>query len=273
MSDPLWFFWGGNHLTFLRWMTLKSASLVHDNVILVRRENDQALHESEMRASKHWHEHQDFQMPAIGKNWIDRLPPTVKQIPLHEIALDLAELAAPDVQTSDLLGWKLLAEQGGTVADMDVLFIRPLPVITAPIQMVVCTGWPKAGYMPIGFLQGRPCEFWREMYQRAREAYNPTVYESCGAGRFPASWDEIPEPKALLSERVVYPFALKGEWMQWHPWMFERNDYPEIPEDCCGVHWYGGMNQSWNMALTADNVATMPGAVPAEIRRILAACA
>lgn len=268
MSLPLWFFWSGNHLTFLRWMTLKSAARIHDKVILVRREHDPALRDAELQASKNWHEHQDFQFPELGKNWIDRLPPEVEVVKLHEIAPDLAELAAPDVQTSDLLGWKLLAEQGGSVADMDVLFIRSIPEVTHPIQIVVCTGSPKVGYMPIGFLQGQPCDFWREMYQRAREAYDPNVYESCGASRFP-ELARIPNPH-LLSERVVYPFALKGEWMEWHRWMFETNDYPPIPEDCSGYHWYGGFNQSWNWAITEDNVASLPGAVPAAIRKILA---
>jgi hypothetical protein len=219
-EHPLWLYWGGNHLTYLRWATIATAARFHDHVILVRRPERASVHVPAVDAAQHWHEHQDFQRPLEGKNWIGEIPKSVELVTLEEVAPQIAELEAPDVQTSDLLAWHLLATRGGTVADMDVVFIDRLPEVTHPIQMVVCTGWPLAGYMPIGFLQGEPCDFWRAMYRRAREAYNPKVYQSCGAERFPP-WAEIPEPKRLLPEHVVYPFALKAEWMRWHDWMFE----------------------------------------------------
>ena len=269
MSDPLWFFWSGNHLTFLRWMTLVSAATVHDNVILIRRRPDPELHQSEREAASHWHENQDFQQAPIGKNWIDEIPENVKQVDLEEFEPEIAALRAPDVQTSDLLGWKILGTRGGSVADMDVLFFGSLPEITHYVQAVVCTGWPKAGYMPIGFLQGKPCAYWQEMYRRARERYDPKVYESCGANLF-LPWDQIPEPKRLLPESIVYPFALRAEWMQWHPWMFETNDWPRIPDECIGAHWYGGKNQDYNWAITPENVTHMRGMIPTMIRPLLA---
>jgi hypothetical protein len=268
LNDTLWFFWGGGHLTFLRWMTLLSASRVHENVVLVRRDNDDLLQAAEIDAATHWHEHQDFQQRVPwGRNWITEIPASIRQMQLSEVAPEIAAMRAPDVQTSDLLAWWILANHGGTVADMDVLFLRPLPAITDPIHLVVCTGWPMVGYMPIGFLQGAPCQFWRDMYRRARERYNPQVYQSCGATLFP-SWEEVPEPKQRLSEHVVYPFALKAEWMQWHIWMFESKEWPAIPDECCGIHWYGGKNQAYNWSITYENVGVMPGAVPAMIRSI-----
>jgi hypothetical protein len=200
---------------------------------------------------------------------MEDLPAKLKVMTLDEVCPELVKLRAPDVHTSDLLAWWLLAEHGGSVADMDVLFIRPLPEITHPIQMVVCTGWPLKGYMPIGFLQGQPCAFWRMMYQRGRERYDPQVYQSCGVPCFPP-WDEIPEPKRLLSEYVVYPFALKAEWMAWHPWMFESSEWPEIPEDTVGLHWYAGRNQKANWLLDREAIDTAPGAIPWAARKVLA---
>lgn len=269
MSVPIWFFWSGDHLTFLRWMTLASACHYHDDVVLVRRMDNERDRLSKLKAAEHWHEHQDFQRQARGKNWLEHLPSSVRTVALHEVAPEIAELAAPDVHTSDLLAWWILAEHGGTAADMDIVFIRPLPEITHPIQLVLCTGWPLTDYMPIGFMQGQPSPFWRTMYQRARERYDPNVYQSCGGPCFPP-WPEIPEPKRLLSEYVVYPFALRAEWMLWHPWMFESETWPEIPEECVGIHWYGGKNQKFNWTVDEDGVETMPGAVPWAVRKVLA---
>lgn len=269
MSHPLWLFWSGDHLTFLRWMTIKSAAIVHDEVVLVRRRVDSSLRDSELEASRTWHEHQDFQrvIPA-GRNWIDDIPPQVRQVWLEDVAREIADLRAPDVQTSDLLGWWLLAEYGGSVADMDVVFLKPPPAIDHDVKVVRCSGSPKVGYMPIGFLQGRPCKFWREMYRRALERYNPAIYESCGAGLFPP-YHAIQGDKGLLSEAIVYPFALRADWMAWHPWMFEADSWPTIPEECIGVHWYGGMNQEHNWALTHENLPSAKGAIPWAIRHIL----
>jgi hypothetical protein len=269
MKDALWFYWGGDHLTFLRWATLASACQMHPRVILVRRRHDPDQRRAALDAARTWHERQDFQEEANGRNWMSDLPAGIQVMWLDEVAPEIAAVQAPDVQTSDLLGWWLLANHGGTVADMDVVFIRSLPVVEADVQIVVCSGWPKVGYMPIGFLQGRPCDYWRSMYRRARERYDPRIYESCGAGLF-LPWDQIPESKRLLPESIVYPFALKAEWGRWHAWMFQSPEWPDIPEECCGIHWYGGNNQRFNRAITADNIEDWDGAVPWAVRQMLA---
>jgi len=257
----LWFFWGNNHLTFLRWVTLESACHFHDNVVLVRRRPVSKL-------TVQWQERQDFHYDACGRNWMNELPSKVTVLWLEDIAPEIAKLQAPDIQTSDMLAWWALAKHGGTVADMDIVFTHRLPPITHPIHMVICTGYPLAGYTPIGFLQGQPCDFWDHMYRQALLRYDPYVYQSCGAMLFPP-WDQIPEPKALLPECIVYPWALQASWDLWHDWMFERDNWPPIPVGCCGIHWYGGKNQNYNQAMTNESVMTMRGAIPDAIRRLL----
>lgn len=262
--SALWLYWGGDHMSYLRWVTVASAARFHDDVRLIRRPGRSDAH---VAAGGAWLERQDFQNPASGDNWIDKIPASVKVLDLADVAPDIAALDAPDVQTSDLLGWWLLAEHGGSVADMDVVFMAKIPDPIDDVQLVVCTGAPKVGYMPIGFIQGKPCEFWRWMYRRARERYDPRIYQSCGPPLFP-SWNEIPGPKRRLSESIVYPFALKGQWMQWHQWMFEAKRWPAFPADCAGVHWYGGANQQYNRALCPANIGLAPGAVPWAIRQV-----
>jgi hypothetical protein len=249
-------------------MTLVSAKRIHERVVLIHRPHDDAFRTNARAMSRHWHESQDFQSDDMGANYLDQLPAGVEIRRLQDVAPEIAAIRAPDVQTSDLLAWWLLAHHGGSVADMDVLFLRDLPPVTHDVHAVVCTGWPRAGYMPIGFLQGRPCHFWREMFRRSVERYDPTVYESCGAGMFPA-WAEIPEPKQLLSEYAVYPFALKAEWMRWHDWMFEDATWPDLPAECFGVHWYGGKNQEYNRALTRENYRARPGLISWAIAEVL----
>lgn len=261
MKDAVWFFWGNDHLTFLRWMTLESACRVHENVVLVRRQ-------PVPQVSPPWKETQDFQYGARGRNWMNELPAGVTTLWLEEIAPEIANLKAPDVQTSDMLAWWALARHGGTVADMDIVFTESIPLVTHPIHMVVCTGHPLVGYTPIGLLQGQPCSFWELMFQKSLARYDPNVYQSCGAMLFPP-WGQIPEPKALLPECIVYPWALIASWDLWHDWMFTSPSWPKPPVGCCGIHWYGGKNQAHNQAMTEETVMHMRGAVPDAIRKLL----
>lgn len=234
--NTLWFFWGQPHLSYLRYLTLLSASKIHRSIVLVTRETP-------VSPVVDWKEQQDFQIEPKGRNWmpeVDRLP--VERITLEQLAPEIAVLRAPDVQTSDLLGWWILGQYGGTVADMDIVFYRELPEIIQDVQVTVFEGHPQPGYMPVSFMQGRPCAEWRYAYKVAKSEYDPNVYESCGAGCFRASMSP------WLSERVIYPWAGQP-WHRWHSWLFREDQWPEIPESSVGLHWYAGHNQKHNQAI------------------------
>lgn len=255
-SDTLWFYWGQEHMTFLRWMTLFSAARIHDNVVLILRRNP-------VQSKVNWKEQQDFQQKPIGHNWIKNIGAlSVKTIYLEETIPEIARLEAPDVQTSDLLAWWLLSEHGGTVADMDIVFLTELPQIEFDVQVAVFDGYPKSGYMPVTFMQGRPCSIWREAYQRALRSYHPDKYKSCGSDVL------IPRPISRLSQHVVFPWAGHASWSLWHKWLFEAETWPEIPDDCCGIHWYAGHNQRFNQAIK-DPLHVTRGAVAWAVKQVL----
>lgn len=239
MNDfgTLWFFWGQERMTFLRAMTLRSACRIHGNVALITRP---ACHEG----GAEWKERQDFQFNSNLPDWshtLDALP--IRRLALRDFAPDIADLSADDVHTADLLRWKILAEYGGTVADMDIVFIRPLPAVDADVKIVRFSGHPKPGYAPVSFMQGRPCETWRIAFARAWSSYDPATYESCGSGVIP---DAVP---GALDEHIIFPWAGEHPWSLWRDWMFTSDKWPAIPSTCCGIHWYAGHNQAFNQAL------------------------
>jgi len=239
MSNPLWFFWGQPHMTFLRWLTLRSARRIHEDVrLVVRREP--------VTPKVTWEEKQDFQFGTPEPDWMRNVPELgIEMIDLEDIAPKIAALKAPDIQTSDLLVWYLLSKYGGTVADMDIVFIKPLPEISADVELTVFSGHPKSGYTPVSFMQGRPCVTWSECYQRAMTAYRFDDYESCGTRNAPG--DVAP----LLSDHVVYPWAKEYPWSIWSAWLFWSEKWPAIPDDCIGLHWYAGHNQTFNQRITS----------------------
>jgi hypothetical protein len=232
----LWFFWGQPYMSYLRWVTLRTATLIHPNVVLVRREHP-------ISPDVSWAEHQDFQAGPPDRDWMPNalaLPLTV--IGLEELAPDIAAMQAPDVQTADLLKWWVLAKQGGTVADTDIVFLRPLPQISHDVELVVFSGHPESGYVPVSIMQGKPNPVWDDAFRIAVDSYRREAYESCGS----AAIMQGPPQLARLSERVVFPWAGAYPWSRWHAWLFGSKQWPGIPRDCCGIHWYAGHNQAWN---------------------------
>jgi hypothetical protein len=237
-------------------MTLFSASRIHDDIVLV-------LRKEEIKPDVPWKESQDFQIMPSGKNWLpeaERLP--IKTVLLEDIAPEIAKLKAPDVHTADLLAWWILANKGGTVADMDIVFLKPLSSIERDAQVVVFTENPKPGYIPVSFMQGKPCWYWNMAYDNALKLYVPYSYESCGSNALTI------KAAPGLREHIVFPWAGKYPWSLWRPWMFESKEWPEIPEDCCGIHWYGGHNQKWNQAIKDENNLG-DGAIPWAIRKVM----
>lgn len=262
MSDPIWFYWGGKALSFLRWSTLVSVGLYHDDVRLVVRRG-----KSPRAASKWSGIDQDFHHPNTTVDYYDRLkdvPGGVTVIEIDEIAPAIANLRAPDVHTSDLLSWHILSAYGGTVADMDIVFHGPVPEVERDVQVVCFTKFSQVGYVPVGFMQGRPCDLWREMLGRAAAAYDPNFYESCGSTCIQ------PSVRGTLPETIVFPWAGRYAWDEWHEFMFGSPTWPTIPPEpeCCGIHWYGGHNQEWNRQIKC--AADLPcGAIGAAVKETL----
>ena len=231
---PLWFFWGQKDMTFLRYMTLFSACKIHPDVRLVVREE-------EIRPVVKWAEPQDFQhRPKV--DWMPKvceLPLSIVQ--LNDVAPEINALRADDVHTSDLLSWWLMATQGGTACDMDIVFLKPLPSIAQDVEIVRQT-IPFA-YVPIAYMQGRPAEKWMETYRKALAAYNPEAYQSCGGENLK------PWPEAALSQFIVYPW-MGASFIQMLQYMFDAPHWPPLPDSTIGIHWYAGGLQARNQQIT-----------------------
>lgn len=250
-------------MSYLRYMTLLSASLIHDDITLILRRKPLSF------TSAFW-ERQECEIELSERGAYlclnqdkKKLPENIKIKYLEDIAPEIAALRAHDIHTSDLLAWYLLARYGGTVADMDIVFFKPLPEIINDVQVVVFTSYPKKNYLPVTFMQGRPCSKWNNTYERALAAYDPEVYESCGASAI------LRPEEGNLSEQIVFPWAGKYPIRRWHRWFFQDNRYPAIPDDCIGIHWYAGRNQKWNQAIKCDS-DLKAGAIAWACRKVLA---
>ena len=164
---------------------------------------------------------------------------------MEDVAPEIARLKASDVHTSDLLGWYLLAKYGGTVSDMDIIYIKPIPEIITSVQLIVLDSYNDQ--MIVSFMQGGACKFWEDMYNKALSNYDPLIYQSCGGDIFQPK-EEI-EDLTVLSEEVIRPFKVPHADLEKVLFWSGR----KIPEECIGIHWYGGTHQHYNNHIDDSN--------------------
>ena len=249
----IYLYWGNRILSFLRYMGLYSCCKFGDNVTLILRKEE---NKDQLKVRQVWHEEQDF-FSYEGINYfehVSKLPLTIEY--LEDEYPDIAELNAPEVQTFDLLKWKILATKGGVLVDLDIIFFKPIPEITHDIEIIIFDKYPKKGYIPVSYMQGRPSKWWEEQYHKALKNYNFNKYESCGNDILKYTLKDIQrhDKNATLKRlpsKLVMPFAETHEWKYYHDMTFK--EVHPLPEECVGIHWYGGANQSYNNYYTHYN--------------------
>jgi len=249
----IYFYWGGQRLSFLRYMSLYSACKFNKQVTLILRR--QPL--DKQSKAKGWKEKQDFSS-YTGFDHSSDISILEKKMGLNVVSLEdfceeVARLNYNDVHTSDLLSWYILAFHGGTVSDMDILYFKPQPEIEANVELIRYNGLPKAGYVPVSFMRSKaPCAFFSDMYKIALKI-KPRAYESLGAFLFTPDVLERLSKKEVrwLDPRIVNPFAEKYKWKLYRSLLFES--VAHLPEESVGVHWYAGGNQKYNNRITKEN--------------------
>jgi len=246
----IWLYWGNKAMSFLRYMTVHSACALNDRVVLIVRSEG---------IGHSWAEKQDMNH-YNGPDYTERLNdlPNLEIVLLDMMYSDIALMNAPEVHTSDLLAWRLLADYGGTVSDMDIVYIKPIPEITDDVQLIRF----DFGYYPVAFMQGKPCSFWKEAYEIALDRYAPDNYESCGAPILQVL--PVPDSCRWLPTETVFPFH-DWPWARMRRALF-RHVVDKLPKKTIGIHWYAGANQQTNNRLTHNTFKEQPCTISKAIK-------
>jgi hypothetical protein len=156
----------------------------------------------------------------------------------------------------DLFEWQLLAGQGGWYADMDILFVRPMPEMTSNADSVWCL---EGDEMAVGlFGSGGDNPVFREIYRQAKSHVRPEAYQCAGveavyrvAGLWSMTSPNTSGRDSLRSIRRQFPkeniVVLPTDFLYMHCWRQARQLYKTdapVPETAVGVHWYGGLKES-----------------------------
>ena len=190
----------------------------------------------------------------------------IEVLSLQKYAPEIAQMQLNDVHISDMLGWYFLANEGGIVADMDILFYKPIPYKLyqdIDIGLVSYDRYNDKDILPIGFLIGKPNEFWKALYETSKQICGES-YQCIGIELLRRTVKNIDNLKKeyphLNSVNIgidsVYPYVdVNMDWDTYIKAFYEKDMSDIMPEDCFGIHWYGGNKHSMklNMELTESN--------------------
>lgn len=251
------FFWAGDNLSWMRYMTIKSFRSLHpDWKINLHKCNRYGIGRwlsNEMQDS-HYYDGQSYldQVKMLDVNISEWNPPIPDMAPSH--ACDICE-------------WEILSTTGGFFSDMDVLWVRKIPygLLAKNSSVFVLT----CGFAAIGLCAcEKNSKLFSELKECALENYRPSKYQSTGAeaiyrlaGIWP-KWGAQPLPgyqsvKAFsdrfdgvtyIPETVIYPWDYTKTEM-----IFEQD--LTVPLNCFGIHWFGGslLGAKYNGLLTHRN--------------------
>jgi len=153
----------------------------------------------------------------------------------------------------DLWSYRHLATVGGWYADMDILWVKPMPELTADV--VVCHTCSVIG---IGFLAGMPgCPVWRDVHRHARASYNPRDYQACGVTAMQRCFPSVPVARKKYTECSI--ISVPDDTV--YPWNHTQtscifDESRSVPDRTIGIHWFGGHpnSQIWNNRITRENI-------------------
>ena len=264
--DTIYLYWGNKKLSFLRYLTVYSACKYNPKVTLILKRGDE-------RGGK-WGKAGTDNNPVE-----DYMPRLLNEKPTNLTIQYLEDFApniplATDVYISDTLTWFLLANYGGTVADMDILFIDKVPDVTYDIGLIKYPLLQCGDVYPVGFLQGKPNDIFSAILDQALSNTDYSQHQVVGSDllkRFIPNIDASALNVKWHPHELVYPFSdylVSGSMIRA---AIKRTFVLNctLPNKCIGIHWYGGGAQEYNNIITEDNYRQHKCTISKYIERVL----
>ena len=183
----------------------------------------------------------------------------------------------PDNYISDMLGWYVLAHEGGFKIDMDVLFVKSIPydnLINIDVSL-----FKYHGVCPVGFLFGTPNKFWQNCWESAKKCQSSN-YQSLGPDLLTemVRWDANKSIAykniniQLLSNKIAYPYVDDAKnWDDNCTKPFIEPSTGALPEQCIAIHWYAGHPEArkYNEIITHNNIHIFQNTIAIKIKDML----
>lgn len=250
------FFWVGEKMSWLRYMTLESFCKTNPGW-------EVRLHLSDTKFEDNpWKDNhkQDF-FVYEGADYLKK----VYDLPISIVDWTPTAKINPVCQ-SDLFQWKLLGGEGGFYSDLDILYIKELNYEMVKDYDTLCC--LRDYQFTIGFLGASPKnKFFQDVEKQAKKMYANNRYQSagieavyenikrkCNRLQLPTMTMDIKKAYPTLRlinlpDEVIYPWG----WQEASVNIFQRT--LPLTYRTVGLHWYAGhaVSQQYNSLMQEHN--------------------
>jgi len=233
-----WFYWGETVLPFLRYKTIETFCR-HNPDWIVRYVVPAKPH-SGMTWATHEQKVQIYARDYIGE---------LKHLPIERVTFDFDQIGVrndiPEVYKSDFLRLYLLSTHGGLWSDMDILYFRPVESMAcnsegnagADTFVSICDYGHSIGFM----LAAVGNEYFRTLFQEAKERFRPDNYQAIGAVLYNKLYPTV--QSIAESGRNVVNIPMDTVYA-YHAGIikdiYEAGDMSRYTPGSIGLHWYAG---------------------------------
>lgn len=275
----IYFYWGNQRMSFLRYMTIKSFNHFNPKwsirLVINRNSTINTWTSSEEQDNVRYNGY-DYR-PKLNEI------PNLRFIDIQSI-FPQNSTTMSNVHIKDQLNWLLLSTMSCAVADMDIIFCNSIESgngIDWDAHVNICNFDWYRNYMPVSFMLSNIADngknvFFEDVYKNSILNYSPQIYESCGSNCI--GYKNIYEIESKYKELKIN----KMDHMTVFPFV---NPDPSCVSDCnwdgdyshlftsntIGVHWYGGQpkSQLHNNIITLENVELYDNTIVNIIKKIL----
>jgi hypothetical protein len=278
MDKQIYFYWGNQRMSFLRYMTIKSFSFYNPEWKIILVKNDATTSGQCMTIEE------DDLKTYFGHDYrfeLHKIPNLIIINVENIFPFDYRNLL--DVHIKDMLNWHLLATRGCTVADMDILFCNPIEkssYINWDADVNICNYDFYRNYMPVSFMISKSHSsginsFYNDVYENSRRRYRPNEYQCCGTSSIPykSIYDIINAYSDLIINKmdsaVAFPFA-KDHIFEMVHYAFNVDGTNIFDSNTVGIHWYGGdkISKKYNSLITPQNYMTFNNTISIILKKI-----
>jgi len=257
MDKTMYFFWGNNKMSWMRYMTFYSFRKYNPDWKIILYISPQQT------TDKPWRNyvHQDFFKDSEIEDYGDLLSDLNIEIDIWKLPNELLGLNINPSSLGDFFKLHLLATEGGLYSDVDILYLRPIDdfynIIKDKDVILLYDKWLSNGFMGSN---GQNAFFW-DLYQSAKKNFDPKGYQSAGVdcmyNLFPRcnNWVDTVQQKYPTLKFFNYPknylYPYNCEELE----KYFDSSLTNVPDETVGIHWYGGhvTSQLWNQKLTHKN--------------------
>lgn len=292
IPKKIYFFWGNEKMSWMRYMTLKSFRIFHPDWEIT-------LYLAQINnTTKPWTDSLNYQdyFNFIGEDYFYM----IKDLSIDIKIWNMSDNGIIEINNYDQMGashmsnffkWSKLATDGGIYSDMDIIYFKPIDYVYNEFKeytTILC----QTSYLSIGFLASAGDDiFFKDIFINGLTSYYPGSYQSAGVENIYNLYsqvDEKDEIKRMIEDKYPtlrlyniiincpqsavlniaqskYP-NLKFYNLNFN-FVYPRNvnetvesfrsnlHIKDLPDNSCGFHWYGGhyISQNYNNILTEKN--------------------